>query len=68
MLSTDDVIPPNANANITTEGKLTLDYIKEYIDQNSMHLMLYWWDKNMFYNTYFTSNYAMHNIINDFVY
>ena len=52
MLIIDKVILPDEKAIKTTDGELTFDIIKEPLYQNSMHLMLSWCEKNMFYNPY----------------
>ena len=43
-----------------------MDVIKEYMYENPMCLMLSWWKRNLFYNTYFISKYATHTIRSDF--
>ena len=62
MLIIDKVILPDEKAIKTTDGELTFDIIKEPLYQNSMHLMLSWWDINMFYNAHSIKNYEIHMI------
>ena len=55
MFRIDNILSPNAKLIIKTEVKLTLDDVKEYIYDNTINLMLQWWDRNLFYKNYLIS-------------
>ena len=66
MLIIDNVMLPNSKLIVTTEGQLTLYFIKEYMYQNSMYLMLSWWQSNLFYIKYSILKDEINIIITDF--
>ena len=66
MISIDEVISQNSTLVITEEGKITYYVIKESLYENTMHLMLSWLERNVFYNTYSISNDEIHTIRNYF--
>ena len=50
MLIIDTVILPNKKSTKTVEEDINVGVIKEHLYENPMHLMLSWWESNMFYN------------------
>ena len=67
MIIIDNVISPNVKVIITTEGQLIFDFIKEYIYDNPMHLMVLWWERNGFNTPYYVSKVEIHIIRTEFV-
>ena len=68
MLSIDNAISPNEKVIKTTVGEIHFYVIKGYLYDNHMHLMLSWWERNEFYNTYYIKNNEIHIIRGDFGY
>ena len=54
MLRIDNAIK-NLKVIRTPELQLSFDVIKEHMYKSPMNLMLPWWDRNCFYNTYYIS-------------
>ena len=51
MLIIEKFILPNEKLFKTIEGELNFDVVKYSIYWNPVHLMLLWWESNIFYNT-----------------
>ena len=45
-----------------SRGQFTLEFLKEYMNENHMHFMISWWERNIFYNTYSITKYEIHTI------
>ena len=56
------VISKNEKLIKTTEGELSFDVINESVYENNMHLILSWWERNKFYDTYSITKDEMHII------
>ena len=62
----DNVVSQKTKVIITLTGKLNLDFLKEYLYLNSMHLMISWKEYDIYFNTYNISKYEINIIRSDF--